>query len=426
MGLIEQLNKGLSLSEQQSISADQMIKRLGNQLLSAFAEKLKIKVNISKGKGLSFEQWNLDYLPKLFTAEAGYKPEDKELLRLIMKLSFQEDNFLSALFGQKAGEYTSEEQEYLTDIRKYNEKLAQEFIDNGLDLDQWLHYQSKEVFLIGPSADQLRRKKELFMKNLLENIEQLLGSHQRKQIGILTPSQAKQVYNQIIKKYHLQIGGTEGLSTEKGAIAIKDLANVLKEFNQLIKQIQQVEADKAKKAQIGTILDHLQELVKQIPNLDQELAQQSYQLSIQPWQRQPGYDLFQGNYTHCCVAVENFNRGAMLDYLIDAGLQVVEIKDETLNKTIAQTWLWLAKDKQGELNLILDNVEINGDYMGISDDIRKKLFAYLKKYSQAFGKGKIKRILLGTSYNDVKDDDLKTVNLIISKLAGAPRGEEYL
>ncbi|MCD6471110.1 GNAT family N-acetyltransferase, partial [bacterium] len=39
---------------------------------------------------------------------------------------------------------------------------------------------------------------------------------------------------------------------------------------------------------------------------------------------------------------------------------------------------------------------------------------------------KIKRIVLGTSYNDIPTNDLKPINLTISKLAGSPREKEYL
>ncbi len=117
----------------------------------------------------------------------------------------------------------------------------------------------------------------------------------------------------------------------------------------------------------------------------------------------------------------------MLDYLIDTNLQVVEIRDKVENKTIAQTQLFVAKDNQGNLNLILDNVEVNTDYAGLESEIRKNLFDYLKEYTQTFSRGKIKRILLGaSSYNDIETKGLNSISLSQTKLAGSPRETEYL
>ncbi len=423
MNLEGDLEKVLKESTQKEINSLDLIRILGKNLLEKFAQKLEIKARIQEN---AFNKWNLEYLPRLFTAEAQYQSEDKELLKLIMKASFQEKSFLPVLFGQFQGEYNQDEKEWLEEIKKYNLKVKEEFEKNGLDFNQWLNYQEKKGFTVGVSPEQLKERKIAFEKEVVENIIALLGSFREKKPGLLAEEEAKEVFNKIIKKYGLQFKQGEIYHFQKGKFSIKDIGLILKDFNQLIEQYYQKEQNKEKKNAIGTVLDHLKTLEKRIPDLEKELTRKGYSLKIQIWQREPGYDIFQGNYTHCCVAVENFNRGAILDYLIDSGLQVVEIRDEAEDKTIAQTWLWLAKDSQNNLNLVLDNVEINGDYTGLQEEIKKNLFSYLKDYALSFGQGKIRRLLLGTAYNDIETKELDKISLSLSKIAGSPRETEYL
>jgi len=344
-----------------------------------------------------------------------------------MKLSFQEKSFLKALFGQIEGEYSQDEKEYLEEIKKYNLKVKEEFEKNGLDFNQWLNYQGKKEFNVGSTRDQLEAKRKAFETELINTVKELLGSYKEKKKGVLSEEEAKIVFNKVIKKYGLQFKEEGIVHPEKGKFSIKDIGLILADFNSEVEKIYQKELDKIKKENLGTALAHLKDLVKRLPDLEKELLKKGFKLEIKLWQREPGYDIFQGNYTHCCVAVENFNRAAMLDYLIDTNLQVVEIRDKIEDKTIAQTWLFVAKDNQGDLNLILDNVEVNSDYQGIEPQIKENLFNYLKEYTQSFSQGKIKRILLGaSSYNDIETNGLDSISLSITKLAGSPRETEYL
>jgi len=63
---------------------------------------------------------------------------------------------------------------------------------------------------------------------------------------------------------------------------------------------------------LETALSHLRNLKDSVlPQLQKETKRKGYKLEIRQWDRNPGYDIFQGNYTHCCIAVEASNRGAI-------------------------------------------------------------------------------------------------------------------
>ena len=419
-GLEEELKKQLELRKENK--AKELIRDLGRELLKEFARKIGIKGEIEKE---SFDKWNLIYLPKLFTAEKLYKLEAKEFLNLIIKLSFQEKNFLASLFGKIEGSYTEKEKEWLKEIQKYNLKVKEEFEKEGIDFNLWLNYPKKEKFFVGKKPEEIKVKKEAFQRELLENIRALLGSYREKIPGILDKQQAKKLFNNTIKKYQLSLKEKEIYHPKKGKLSLRDLQMFLEDFIQQTEKIFETEKDETKKERIGTILDHFKELKRRIPDLEKETGKKGYEFEIKLWQREPGYDIFQGNYTSCCVALETGNQ-AILDYLIDSGFQVVEVRNVALDQTIAQTWLYFTKDSHKNLNLVLDNIEINKDYLFASREIREEIFKYCQNLAKEVSKGKVKRILLGTVYNDVETSDLDLIKLSLRKIGGAPREREYL
>jgi len=423
MDLKQELKKEIEeiLSKKQTRSKE-VIQQLGKALLSKFAEKLDIKTEITQ---TDINKWNLEYLSKLFEAEKEFKEEDKKFLKLIMKTEFQEKSFKEVLLGNYQGKYNEEEQELLEQIERYTNKVKKEFKEKGIDFEKWFNYDKTKEFIVGSLPESQTKKKEFFSRELQEVIVNLLGSYREKKKGLLSQDKAKEVFNKVFKKQGIQFKQGEFYHPQKGKLDLRDIEPILGDFNKFIEEIYNQEKDERIKEQIGTNLSHLQNLKARLPELSKELAKRGYHLLIKLWDRDPGHDIFQGNYTHCCIAVENFNRGAILDYLSDAGMQIVEIKDKTEDRTIAQTFIYFTEDNQGRVNLVLDNVEVNSDYSGLADDIRDNLFDYLKEYALDVCP-KTKRMLLGTAYNDIKTSDLEDRNITLRKIGGSPRGTEYL
>jgi len=125
-------------------------------------------------------------------------------------------------------------------------------------------------------------------------------------------------------------------------------------------------------------------------------------MSIFVWARNPDIDLYQGNYSPCCICIDSAHMGAestIADYNTDLGIQIVNIWDETKNEPITATWCWLGQDESGETVLVVDNIESNFLYSAnYSEQLTKELFDYLENYAKAIG---AKKIVLGKANNDL-------------------------
>lgn len=125
-------------------------------------------------------------------------------------------------------------------------------------------------------------------------------------------------------------------------------------------------------------------------------------MSISVWSRNPDVDLYQGNYSPCCICIESAHMGAestIADYNTDLGIQIVNIWDESESKPVTAAWCWLGEDKNGEVVLVVDNVESNTLYSTkYPEQLTKELFDYLQNYAQKIG---VKKVVLGKANNDL-------------------------
>lgn len=128
----------------------------------------------------------------------------------------------------------------------------------------------------------------------------------------------------------------------------------------------------------------------------------SQPMSIFVWARNPDIDLYQGNYSDCCIKINSEHMGAestIADYNTDLGVQIVNIWDETKNEPVTAAWCWLGKNEKGETSLVVDNIESNTLYSSnYSEQLTEELFDYLKDYAKAIG---VKKVVLGKANNDL-------------------------
>lgn len=125
-------------------------------------------------------------------------------------------------------------------------------------------------------------------------------------------------------------------------------------------------------------------------------------MSISVWTRNPDVDLYQGNYTNCCIRIDSEHMGGqstIADYNTDLGIQIINIWDETINRPITAAWCWLGKDEKGSPALVVDNIESDTTYSAnYPKQLTKELFNYLNNYAQAIG---VKKVVLGKENNDL-------------------------
>lgn len=128
----------------------------------------------------------------------------------------------------------------------------------------------------------------------------------------------------------------------------------------------------------------------------------SQPMSIFVWARNPDIDLYQGNYSDCCIKINSDHIGAestIADYNTDLGIQIVNIWDETKNEPVTAAWCWIGKDGKGETALVVDNIESNTLYSAnYPEQLTKELFDYLKDYAKSIG---VKKVVLGKANNDL-------------------------
>lgn len=161
----------------------------------------------------------------------------------------------------------------------------------------------------------------------------------------------------------------------------------------------------------------------------QENKLENQPMSIQIWARNPDVDLYQGNYTDCCIRIDSDHMGAestIADYATDLGIQIVNIWDESENKPIVAAWCWLGINKQGEVALVVDNIEANTLYSNsYPEQLTQQLFEYLENYAKKIG---VKKVVMGTANNDLptsgKLDELPK-DKKYKKLGGYNRDDGY-
>ena len=412
-----------ALYQKEGLTSKNIIQEIGSELIKEFSKKIGIESKIAPE---AINQWNLEYLSKLFFAERNFEEESRDLLKIIVKTTLQGD-FQPIILNQDfdRSRYTRDELEIIDEIQKHNQKVKKVFQDAGIDYDTWLSYPKTQEFNVGASPQEQEKRFKSFTKELSEVITNLLGSRKEGKPGILPQETAKKLWKSVFKKYGIKFQEDE-LVTDKGKLSPLDLQNPLEEIIKFLEK----EMESNPKEALGTSLDHLRNLLKLLPDLQKETKQKGYQFQIKLWDRQPGYDIFQGNYTHCCIAVENFNRAAILDYLVDTGINIIEVKDMNTNQTIAQTFILMAENQEKEIIAILDNIEINNDYRGLADKIRQQLFTYISNFVDVLVKDpskKINTVLLGTAYNDVETNDLPTRTEMVRKIGGPGiQGTQYL
>ena len=132
------------------------------------------------------------------------------------------------------------------------------------------------------------------------------------------------------------------------------------------------------------------------------------------WDREPKKDLFQGNYSSCCIGIGAVNQRAIFDYLTMPVFNMIELVDNKTNQVTGNALCYFAKDFESNKPVfIIDNIEIAPKYKP-SDrtgvELRNAILKYCKNIIKSVGADDNTPIYLGKSYNDIQSADLKTTN----------------
>jgi len=159
-----------------------------------------------------------------------------------------------------------------------------------------------------------------------------------------------------------------------------------------------------------TILEHLNQHSNNISEInDEKQTTQNINWTIKMWDRNPRKDLFQGNYSTCCIGMGSGNGSATFQYLLNTAFNMIEFVDNLSGKTIGNALCYFALDKNNKPALVIDNIEINNSQK-LSKETGKKLLQSITEYATKIAKditGKNNtNIYLGTSFNDIPTEHI--------------------
>jgi hypothetical protein len=339
------------------------------------------------------------------------------------------NSLLRAVFEGRFEDFISnpdQKDEIGREIARHNQRVEEEFRKRGIHWENWLNFQEEGLMTV---STQRRQDREAlfnqFESRLKEWQERVAHFHPE-----LSSSLKKDLTQLSQKKKEF----------DPSKVNLQDpnwIESLLPTYSRSLRYLKTKNPDFKLSPQVEESFGHLRETIESLTKEQREQTTQK-EFRVKLWDRDPRRDMFQGNETHCCIAVgvkeappgggmNTLHPETIFQYLIDKGINVAEIVDPETRDTVAQTWLFVTLDQNQEPVLIADNFDVNGRYPAgnnINRGIRESMFQFLRRYARACG---IKKVVLGkVETNDVETGDLRTNELPpIKKLGGYFNSEKY-
>lgn len=151
--------------------------------------------------------------------------------------------------------------------------------------------------------------------------------------------------------------------------------------------------------------------------------------TIKMWDRNPQKDLFQGNYSNCCIGINKSNGNVMPSYLLNTMFNMMEIIDNDSGETIGNALVYYAKDKKNQPYFVIDNIEIHNHYRKTSDielELRDAITEFAQKINIAVTKKADTPIIIGEEHNDITLAYLQNLSEELSPIGSMECKEMYL
>ena len=212
---------------------------------------------------------------------------------------------------------------------------------------------------------------------------------------------------------------------------LKNLENIKKraEGNLTNPEIDEVRRQNAKNTM--TKFSDLQRVMDNVEKINTEKnTAKDYNLTIKMIDRVPQKDIFQGNYSTCCIGQGEFNERAMAHYLMNTSYNMIELVDNESGKTIGNALCYFVEEnKTGMPYFIIDNIEINNAYR-CSDEAGKEIRNAITEYAskvvkQVTGKEDL-HICMSDNYNDVPTSDLRSQKIKIKFVGDVETKHQYM
>jgi|GEM_PF-4077482 len=356
------------------------------------------------------QKWDLEHFPGLSYLYNNTDIIHQKWLKSLVKSTYTDD-YKGIIFDTE------------TDIGKINNQTRNMFKNAGLDFNQWMAYKPENSFSF---TAEYQQQLEGIKKFIDDDISFLLTSSEQKNI-INFINNLK--LSSIDKKVKLIIeNGT--LKTTDGSKFTRDtLQDFVGKFSNYLSDPKDNIWSKLKQNNETDFLDlkdHFKARLKGLKELKSAVNMSNNgNLKIRLWKRQPGHDLFQGDYCQCCISPTGVNNKSIIDSLMHTVDQIVELVDAKGN-TVGKTKVLWIKDmsNDGKPALLANGFEMSTGYQN-SLQIRKAMTEYLKEYARAVAPNQNKiNIYTGQTYQKIPIDDLKEVK-INARLIGNVKDNTY-
>ncbi len=387
----------VSIYEDNNLSTDKIDKmvaedkvdvlELQNDLFGSLLKNLNFnKLDMLKVSSSKLNEWDINYIHLLLNQvkESG----DKALEDLFK--AYNLDNF-NEYIQNKANKYGVA-----------NAKTKSMYENHGMNYEEWLK-PSEEDYIQYKTTDKNGDQ-------LLQNAEQI-----RLNIEALRNSPAKAMVDKILSNY---------IKDDKFIIPediVKSKAQLLKLNENLLKQLTPIfnraegNKDNPQKAVTAnntlTVREHLNQCLKNIDKITGSKRIKKLDLTIKMWDRNPSKDLFQGNYSTCCIGMGECNGWAMPHYIMNTAFNMIELVDNNTGKTIGNALCYFAENEEGKPVFVIDNIEIGNSKIpsqGASLELRNQIAKYAQNVAKKVTGEENPEIYLGTNYNDVPCDGIKS------------------
>lgn len=375
----------------------------------------KIKAMVDSGK-VDFAQLNIDLFNQIMK-NAGLTEEeiasipkekltgwDTRYIHLLSKeIQEEKDKAFSDIL--RVGNL-SDFRQYIQDTSNVygqaNAVTRKKFADLGMNYDKWLK-PSKENEVVFKVKDDNKEQLSQIQKQFLEDIETLRQGPVK---GFIDKQYAKYIKD---NKFFIPQDCVSSKAKTKEFIS-----GVIKALDPVWKRAQgnAQSPDPKRAAAAGntlTILDHFNQRVKDVENVSEIGGAKNIDVKIKMWDRIPQKDIFQGNYSTCCIGMGGGNGTAMPYYLMNTAFNMIELVDNVSGKTIGNALCFFEKDENGKPIFVIDNIEINNAQKP-SDKVGLQLRDAITQYAANVAKEVTGRddtqIVMGGQYNDVPCEDL--------------------
>ena len=282
-----------------------------------------------------FSQWNLEYISLLAYQQKENREENNDdTLADLIQIANLDGNFKENISKTGYGQI--------------NEQTKKIFKKLGLDYDKWFN-PSKSLELQFKYTDSNQAMLAQIIAQIEEDIESLRKTPAK---GFIDKHFSDCIVDskfKINEKYAKQLL----LTFTKNMFELLD-KNI---FSRAQKSLDN--PNKKKNAQLTlTIKNHLEQRLKDISQCEIKKKERPIDLTIKMWDRNPAYDLFQGNYSTCCISIGGANGSAMPHYLLNSAFNMIELKDNSTGETIGNALCYFATDEFNEPLFVIDNIEI--------------------------------------------------------------------